>query len=157
MLDLSDKHWSEFQANYTNGSTVAALLERAYSGESLDRWYEDLFQEICNQYTVSAAAYPAAPHLVHLAGENDLYRKHLLVLLGACHAFADETAGQTIPADVREAWAQSAKDAIPLVLQLLAEPQSSSSDLIYLLSSLAAFSGYPSLARALEGIDYDKE
>lgn len=157
MLDLSDKRWADFQANYTNGITVAALLERAYSGELLDRWYDDLFQEICHQYTVSPAAYPAAPHLVLLAGENELIRKHLLVLLGACHAFADETTSQTIPSEVREAWDRSAKEAIPLSLQLLAEPQPSSSDLLYLLSSLAAFHGHPSLARAMEEVDYEIE
>lgn len=157
MMPLSDPRWRQFQANYTDGSTVASLLARAYSGESLVHWYDDLFQEICHQYTVSQAAYPAAPHLISLAREYEPFRKHLLILLGTCYAYAERTTSASLPSDIIEAWMQSAQDALPMVLELLGHHQPNPSDFLYLLSSLAAFSGYPSLARALESIDYEDE
>jgi len=157
MIPLTDPRWSQFQANYIDGSTVAGLLARAYSGESLDHWYDDLFQEICHQYTVSQAAYPAAPHLISLAKEHEPFRKQLLILLGVCYAYAERPLGASLPPDIREAWVQSSQEAIPLLLGVLAAPQTSPAELLYLLSSLAAFHGYPSLARALESLDYEDE
>jgi hypothetical protein len=157
MIPLTDPIWSQFQANYTDGRTVAGLLARAYSGKSLDTWYDDLFQEICHQYTVSQAAYPAAPHLIALAKKNEPFRKHLLILLGACYAYAEETLGASLPPDIREAWEQSSQEALPLLLGVLAARQTSPAEFLYLLSSLAAFRGYPSLARALESLDYEDE
>ena len=53
MLSLDDPRWVQFRANYTDGVQVAKLLEQAQSGEPLDKWYDDLFQEIGHQYTVS--------------------------------------------------------------------------------------------------------
>lgn len=47
--------------------------------------------------------------------------------------------------------------SIPLIAGLLAQPQQSESDLRYLLSSLAAVSGYPSLASAIEALDASLE
>jgi hypothetical protein len=157
MLSLSDPDWVQFRANYTDGRQVAKLLERAESGEPLVEWHEDLFQEICHQYTVSEAAYPAAPHLVRLATVFAEYRLHLLVLLGACHAYAEPSKALDFPADIEEGWHTSAREAIPLIAELLSKPQRTESDLRYLLSSLAAVQGYPSLASAIEGLDSEVE
>lgn len=88
MLSLEDPVWKQFKANYTDGGHVAELLARAESGEPLDTWYDDLFQEICHQYTVSEAAYPAGPHLVYLAESYKELRIPILVLLGTCHTFS---------------------------------------------------------------------
>jgi hypothetical protein len=157
MIDLSDQQWVQFKGNYTDGSTVASLLERAYAGDGINHWYEDLHQEICHQYTVSEVAFIAAPHLVRLALVNIELRKPLLVLLGICHAFIENSALDRVSTDIRHEWDQSAVESIPLLLELLAERQPTGSDLLYLLSSLAACSGYPSLARSLEGLDYEAE
>jgi hypothetical protein len=157
VLSLNDSRWSQFQANYTSGGRVAELLARAESGEPLDDWYDELFQELCHQYTVSEAAYPAGPHLVRLAMAREQVRTPLLVLLGACHAFSDPSEIRPVPADIDEEWHASAREAIPLIAGLLAEPQPSESGLRYLLSSLAAVSGYRSLASAIEGLDCDSE
>jgi hypothetical protein len=70
-----------------------------------------------------------------------------------CHAFSEPLQTGCVPSDIEEAWYSSAKEAIPLIAGLLARPQPSESDLRYLLSSLAAVSGYPSLASAIEGLD----
>ena len=153
MLSLTDTRWLQFQGNYTDGGHVANLLARAESGEPLVDWYDELSQELCHQYTVSDAAYPAGPHLVRLAMAFEELRKPLLVLLGMCHAFSEPLQPGRIPSDVEEAWYFSAKEAIPLIAGLLAQPRPSESDLRYLLSSLAAVSGYPSLASAIEGLD----
>jgi hypothetical protein len=153
VLSLSDPRWVQFRANYTDGGQVAKLLERAQAGEPMDEWYEDLFQEICHQYTVSEAAYPAAPHLARLAAEFEEARLDLLVLLGACHTYAEPAKVLHLPADIEEGWRASAREAIPLIAALLAEPRWTEPELRYLLSSLAAVHGYPSLASAIEGLE----
>jgi hypothetical protein len=157
MIPLTDKQWSQFNANYSDGGTVAVLLQKAYSGVPMDRWYDDIFQELCHQYTVSEAAYPAAPHLVYLARKNTQIRKHLLVLFGTCYAYTEKTNEKNLSAEILSTWKRSAKEAIPLLLKELAEPQPGASDFLYLVASLAVFSGYPTLARHMENLDYEDE
>jgi hypothetical protein len=156
MLSLSDPSWRQFQANYTDGGHVAILLRRAESGEPLDSWYEDLFQELCHQYTVSEAAFPAAPHLLRQASAHPELRLHLLVLLGSCHAFVEPARFGAIPAEAAQEWRASAAEAIPLIAALLARPQPDEEELRYLLCSLAAVQGYPGLASAIEALDVDE-
>ena len=62
-----------------------------------------------------------------------------------------------IPAEFEAEWHASAKAAIPLLAELLAEPHSEEHELCCLLSSLAAFNGCRSIARALEALDSDTE
>ncbi len=152
MLSLTDPRWLQFQANYTDGGRVASLLARADSCEPLHGWYDELFQELCHQYTVSEAAYPAGPHLVRLVVAREELRKPLLVLLGMCHAFCEPAKAGALAPDIKAEWQASARDAVPLIAGLLAQPQPNESDLHYLLASLAAVSGYPALASAIEGL-----
>jgi hypothetical protein len=157
MLPLTDPRWGELHSTYGDGIRVAELLIRAGSGVPLDRWYDELFQELCHQYTVSEAAYAALPHLVALARENREARKHLLVLAGCCYASAQLPDTEPGPAAWEEEWRASARDAIPLVAEVLSAQQLSESDLRYLFLSLAAFHGYPSLALAMEALDTEIE
>ncbi len=157
MLSLSDPRWAEYNGNYTNGTNVATLLVQARTVEDFWSWYEELNQELCHQYTVSEAAYPAAPHLVVLAREKPLERKFFLVLLGVCHTFSDPLLEKTLPADIRQSWNLSAQEALPLLLEIFTQQQNNISDTHHLLVSLAAFTGHPGLAQALEGLDYKIE
>jgi hypothetical protein len=156
MLSLTDLRWSQFQANYTDGAGVASLLRRAEAGEPLVNWHDDLFQELCHQYTVSEAAYPAAPHLIRLANAHPDLRIHLLILLGGCYAFAESSQIASMPAEVALEWRPCAERAVTLIAALLIEPQTDETELRYLLSSLAAFKGYPGLASAIEGLDTEE-
>ena len=153
MLSLDDGRWSGLQATYGDGRRVAGLLSAAAGGAPLEDWYDDLFQELCHQYTVSEAAYAALPHLVRLAAQSETTRKHLLVLIGACYAAAHLPGAHPVPEDLEEAWHSAARAAIPLVGQALAEPPLSESDLRYLLFSIAALHGYRALAYVIEGLD----
>ena len=153
MLSLTDPTWSELQSTYGNGTRVAELLSRAESGVPFDRWYHDLFQELCHQYTVSEAAYAALPHLVTLAKDDESARKHLLVLGGSCCAFSQLPGAPPIPAGLEEEWYAAARVAIPLLAEVLSAEQLSESDLRYLFLSLAAFHGHYSLALAIEALD----
>jgi hypothetical protein len=56
--------------NYGIGSSVAQLLSKAESGDPLGAWFDDLFQELLHQYTVSEVAYAAVPHLVQIASKR---------------------------------------------------------------------------------------
>ncbi|HSF81474.1 MAG TPA: hypothetical protein VLA49_09585 [Anaerolineales bacterium] len=157
MLELTDPRWGELHSNYGNGARVAELISQAYSAEPLHRWYDDLFQELCHQYTVSEAAYAAAPHLVRLAAAPGAPRTELLVLLGACYTFSIGTGHATMPAGFEEAWLSARQAAIPLLAELLAEPQPDESGLRYLLASMAAFNGFYPLAEAIEALDPETE
>jgi hypothetical protein len=157
MLSLTDSQWGELQSTYGDGIRVAKLLAHADSGIPFDRWYDELFQELCHQYTVSEAAYAALPHLVTLAQDNKEARKHLLVLAGCCYAFAQLPDTLPISAEWEEEWHAAAQDAIPLVAEILSAQQLSESDLHYLLLSLVAFHGHTSLARSLEALDAEVE
>ncbi len=90
MVALDDLRWQEWAGNYNAGSHTAALLQQAYAGVALQAWYDDLFQELCHQYTVRPAAYAALPHLVTLAESNSEWRPSLLVLAGAYVSYGDQ-------------------------------------------------------------------
>ena len=153
MLSLSDPTWRRYKANYTDGAGVASLLWRAERGEPLANWYDDLFQELCHQYTVSEAAYPAAPHLVRLANAHPDLRLDLLILVGSCYTSAEPARFAAIPVEVSQEWRSSAESAVTLIAAMLTEPQTDETELRYLLSSLAAVKGYPGLAMAIERLD----
>ena len=157
MLSLTEPAWSELQSTYGAGTRVVELLLRAESGAPFDRWYHDLFQELCHQYTVSEAAYAALPHLVNLARNDGEARKHLLVLAGSCFAFSQLPDAPPIPAGLEEEWYAAARDAIPLLTEVLSMDELSESDLRYLFLSVAAFHGHHSLALALEALDTESE
>lgn len=157
MLPLSDPQWREFAANYTDGAHVAALLARAERGEEPHRWFDDLHQELLHQYTVSQAALPAAPHLARLAVPLKEARVDLLVLLGLCHAFLEPSLLQSVPPSIAQEWHSSARDGWILVAEELKNKQPDASHLLYLLSALAGLSGFPALARSIEGVDYEAE
>lgn len=158
MLSFSDPGWSRFTANYTNGTHIAELLACAKAGSELSHgWYEELFQELCHQYTVSEAAYPAAPHLVHLAISLPDLRSDLLILLGCCHAFSIPAKLASISPEIVEEWHRSASEAIPLITGLLEQSPQDPFELLNLFIALAAVSGHPSLAQALERLDYEGE
>jgi hypothetical protein len=151
MIELTDPRWSELEGNYGNGARVAELIAQAESGAPIDEWYEDLFQGLCHQYTVSESAYAAAPHLVKIAAAPGAPRVALLILLGSCYS----NANSRVPTDLENEWQGSARKAIPLLAEILAEPYSDECELRYLLSCMAAFNGQYSLARAIESLDVD--
>ena len=157
MLLLNDERWSELQSNYGDGRRAARLLSVAAAGTPMDDWYDDLFQELCHQYTVSEAAYAAMPHLVALARQSEIARKHLLILIGACYTSAHLPDSCPIPEDLAPEWHSAAKEAIPLVGKSLAEDGIYETDLRYLLSSITALHGYHSLAYVIEGLDTEIE
>lgn len=153
MLSLDNPQWQKLRTNYGDGSRAAELLRAAAKDAPVDSWYDDLFQELCHQYTVSEAAYPALPHLVALAEKNNAARIPLLVLIGVCYGYAQLEDAAPIIAEYQEEWHAAAKKAIPLVCQSLSDPEISGNELRYLLSSLAALHGDPKLADFIEGYD----
>ena len=157
MLSLENERWGELQSTYGDGGSVASLLSMAASGAPVNEWYDNLFQELCHQYTVSQSAYAALPHLVRLAAQADTTRKELLVLVGACYASAQLPGAPSIPTDLEAEWRTAARAAIPLVGQALAKDQLSESDLRYLMFALSALHGYPALAYVIEGLDTEIE
>jgi len=156
LLSLNDGRWSELQSTYGDGRRVARLLSVAAAGTPKDEWYDDLFQELCHQYTVSEAAYAAMPHLVVLARQSEIARKHLARSHWCLLCSAQMPNSRPIP----KTWHQS---GIPrpgshtIVGNSLTEDGISETDLRYLLSSITALHGYHSLAYVIEGLDTEIE
>lgn len=153
MLKLTDPRWAQLKGNYTTGARAAELLLLAYEGAPLERWYDDLFQELCHQYTVSEVACPALPHLVALAQERPDARTELLVLSASCYTYITWLDTPQPPEEFAGDWHAAARDALPLVSGLLEDEIQSENTLRYLLFSLASFQGYHSLAIAIEAQD----
>jgi hypothetical protein len=153
MVALDDTRWQDLSGSFNNGSHTAALLQQAYVGADLETWYDDLFQELCHQYTVSPAAFAALPHLVKIAESCPDWRLSLLVLAGGCVSNADKPP-ENIAAEYEADFISAASSARVMLGQMLSEQQSSGSDTIYLFSALAAFHGYPRLARSIEAPEW---
>jgi hypothetical protein len=157
LLSLTDPKWSELKSTYGNGIRVAELLSLAKGGAPSPTWYDELFQELLHQYTVSEAAYAAIPHLVEIADEREELREQLLMLIGACYAFSQTPEATPITAELEENWRGAARQAIPIMGGVLGRSQPSQSNLRYLFSSLAALNGHYSLAVVLEALDSEIE
>jgi len=153
MLELNDPRWKQLHGNYTNGDRVAGLLTEANKGTQPEDWYDDLFQELCHQYTVSEAAFPALPHLVALASQNPELGAELLILAASCCTYADSLGSAASPTEFAAEWQKAVADAIPLAAQLLSVPVAHGPDLRYLLFCLASFNGQHPLAMAIESLD----
>jgi hypothetical protein len=142
--------WAQLEGNYGPGTVTAHLLSEARSGAPLDQWYDDLFQNLLHQYTLSQVAYAATPHLVEMARERPQQKIHLLVLLGACYAHAADPDSPPAPASLQPAWDSARQAALPLILETLEDPDLDEPVTRYLLSSLAALKGHNNLAQAIE-------
>ena len=157
MLSLSDPKWCELKSNYGDGARVAELLSLAKSNAPSYTWYDELFQELLHQYTLSEAAYAAVPYLLDIAGEREDLQEQLLVLVVACYTFSQAPEAAPIPAELEGEWHGAARQAIPIMGVVLGKSQTSQSTLRYLFSSLAAFNGHYALAVTLEALDVEIE
>jgi hypothetical protein len=155
MLSLKNLKWNELQSNYGTGSSVARLLSRAIAGDPLDDWYDDLFQELLHQYTLSQAAYAALPHLVEIARQRADTRMHMLILIGACCAHITDPGAPALPLEFKEEWHSAIQEALALIADLLAEGQFTENEMRYLLASLAALHGHSQLSQAIEALDVE--
>lgn len=153
MIPLDDPRWAGLQGNYTDGRRTAALLRQVLAGAPLDAWYDDLFQELCHQYTISEAAYAAIPYLVSSLNERLEDRTALLVLVGACRAASLAPDAVSIPDELSEAWGAAIGRALPLAAAALASPTLTANELRYLLSTVAALQGHGDLANWIEAGD----
>jgi hypothetical protein len=142
-------------SNYGMGSSVARLLSRAVAGEALDVWYDDLFQELLHQYTLSQAAYAALPHLVEIARQRPDTRMHMLILIGACCAHTTDPGAPALPAEFEEEWHSATQKSFALITALLAEGQFTENEMRYLLASLAALHGHFQLSQIVEALDVE--
>ncbi len=155
LLPLDDPSWTTLAGNYGPGTAVARLLSDAWAGAPQDAWYEELFQNLLHQDTLSPVAYAAVPHLVEIAGQRAEGRVEMMVLVGACYAHSGEAEAPALPAALRPAWDAAREDSVPMVLDMLREPGLTETAVRYLLAALAALRGHAGLALALETLDVD--
>jgi len=102
-------------------------------------------------------AYAAVPHLVDIAKRRLDARKHLMVLIGACYAHSSDAGGPSVPPYLQQEWRSSRTAALPIMLEVLEDPQLDEEEIRYLLSSLAALKGQNELSIAIEALDTDTE
>ena len=153
MLALDNDLWVDLAGNHRDGRQVAALLRQAATGADLDIWFEYLVQELVHQYTVSEVAYAALPHIIQLAEAFPDWRTDLLILAGVCVSYGDQP-----PAAIAEEYEADLSAAVGparvMLGELLSHEQDSDSDVIYLLSALAAFHDCRDLARTIEAQEW---
>jgi len=153
MLALDNSRWVDLAGNYNNGSQTANLLRQAYAGVNVDAWFEELAKELCHQYTVSEAAYAALPHLVQLAEAYPAWRADLLILAGVCVSYGNKP--PVAIAEEYEADLGAATGPARVMLgELLSHEQDSDSDVVYMLSALAAFHNCTNLACCIEAQEW---
>ena len=157
MLLLDDPRWNQLKSTYGAGTTVAQLLSAASAGAPLDDWYDTLIQELLHQYTLGQVAFAAVPHLVSIARRWPDTRKHLMVLVGACYAHSGDAGGPAVPSYLQQEWRSARTAALPIILEVLEDPQLDEGDIRYLLSSLAALKGQNGLSIAIEALDTEME
>lgn len=160
MLSLENPMWINLKGNYSTGEHIAELLIRAWNEESVQDWadwYEEVFQELCHQYTLSEAAYAAVPHLVAIAAERPPVREDCLLLAGFCYACAELPDAPPIPSELVPAWNAAAFQALALLGQVLGERQPAEARFRNLLAALAALNEHFSLAFVLEALDTEIE
>lgn len=155
MLSLDDPIWNELQSNYGTGREVAQLLSQAFAGDPLDDWYDDLFQELLHQYTLSQAAYAALPHLVEIARQQPDTRMHMLIMVGACCAHTTDPGAPALPLEFTGEWHSAIQESLALITDLLAEGQFIENEMRYLLASLAALHGHSQLSQVIEALDVE--
>jgi len=136
LLLLDDPRWNQLKSTYGTGATVAQLISRANADAPLDDWYDSLFQEILHQYTLSPVAYAAVPHLVGIAKRRPDARKHLMVLIGACYAHSSDSGGPPVPLYLQQEWQAARTAAVPIMLEVLEDPQLDEEEIRYLLHLL---------------------
>jgi len=157
MLPLTDPRWSTLKSNYGSGAQVVELLALARNGDLNDAGYEELFQSLCHQYTLSEAAYAALPHLLEIAQAVPQLREEFLLLAGWCYACSALPNAPALPSDLSAAWRSVPVRAIPMTAEVLQEKIPSQEQFRALTSSLAAYNGHFSLAFVLESLDVEVE
>lgn len=152
MLSLDSPKWNELQSNYGTGQNVAQLLSQAFAGDPLDDWYDNLFQELLHQYTLSQAAYAALPYMVEIARQRPDTRIHMLILIGSCCAHTTDPGAPALPLEFKEEWHAAIQESLALITDLLAEGQFTENEMRYLLASLAALHGHSQLSQVIEAL-----
>jgi len=153
LLQLDDPQWAQYKGNYTSGANVAKLISDLRIGSPTGDRYEEIFQELLHQYTLSEVAYASVPHLVEIA-ENNLYpRKEIMVLVGGCYAHSTDPGAPEIPPLLVESWMDAQTRSLPIILNVLEEQQLDGNDIRYLLSSLAAIKGQNEMSIAIEALE----
>ena len=80
-MELTDKIWKEIEGGYRtlyDPSTSLKLLEIATDQKSINRIWEELWNELHHQGDVGLASYLALPQLVKICKSRDIYDWNLL-------------------------------------------------------------------------------
>jgi hypothetical protein len=151
MLDLDSPRWKEIPASCGMSSALTVKLLRQVR-EGNDTAYDELYHQVCHQFSVGAVAYVAVPHLVEIARTSALGRRvRPLSIVGTVQA-----ARLAYPHDappLREEWTAeylaANEEARRLTADALREDIWEPSDVQELLATLAALHGQVNLAMLL--------
>lgn len=143
MIELESTEWKTLK----NGALVAALLRQFRDGD--DSAFGELYNQVCHQYTVSAAAYMAVPHMVAIARSSSPHRRALLLCIaGSIVASMNCNSRDAAPLHdaVRAELLGACDEARILASQTLREAGLDKNDSFTLIGALAAFHGHHDLA-----------
>ena len=154
MIELASPRWSELRHAYGSASDIPALLRRLLAGERSGDVQEALHSALWHQGDVFTASYAAVPHLVNAAARMPTEpRLGWLVLAVGIFASSSGPTAPSVPPDLRADLTGAAKDAEPLVSDLLFARQWKVHEARYLLGMVAALQGRPETGLALFDLD----
>lgn len=153
MLDLKSNVWANIEASSGGkGLLTAELLTQLWDGD--ESAMDELYQQICHQYSVGETAYVAVPHLVAIArrSTNLSFKAWLLDIVGTVVASA-----KCYPLDappIRDEWKEefelACAEACKLAGEQIQQPNLDPSDSFSLILALAALHGHSNLSLLMQ-------
>ena len=151
MIDLDSPLWDSIPASCGSTGTLAAkLLRRVRDGD--DSAYDELYHQICHQFSVGAVAYIAVPHLVRIARDAAPGRRvRPLSIVGT--VVAARNAYPKGAAPLRDEWRPeyfaANQEALGLAAELLRQLGPEPPEAQEILATIAALHGLADLAMHL--------
>ena len=151
MIDLQSPEWHSILANPGGtGALTAQLLRQVIEGDL--NAYDELYHQVCHQFTVGVVAYAAVPHLVQIARHADpQHRIRALSIVGTVAAAlgAYPRSAALLPEQWRVEYLAANAEALVLAAESLRQSGLDMSDAQELIATVAALHGHTDLAMLL--------
>lgn len=153
MLKLDSPEWYTLRDAYGSAEKIPDLLRRLYANPLDKNALNDAWSSLCHQGTIYSASIPAIPHLVMLSTDLQLKDRLEPLLLAGC--IASNIRGSEFEVDDElDAFVRA---GLRSLLEAIEHAGLTEDELRYSLSGVAAFKGYPSLAKRIDFMEDEDE
>ncbi len=148
MLDLNSPRWKQLKASPGgDGELAVALLRKVLNGDHSA--YDELYQQVCHQFSVGEVAYAVVPHLVDMAFSAPSELKiSALNIVGAVAAsrIAYRNSSARIPEDLEPEYIQANCKALEITAEALKKGRWKAQQSLELIATLTALHEHADLA-----------